>query len=187
MADAEIRIQPPAAATAPPAGASASPRPGLAVFRPESPYVALGLAVNFLMTKPAFARLRFGEWSRILVGQINRKHYCFAIDGRKEVQGFIGWAVTSRDKAEAWVEGRGGFSSQEGRDGDCVVFNAWAANSLAVNRFLLGEARKVIAGKETVYFKRYYDDGSTRPSRLAVNEFVTRHIERRRGATPARP
>jgi hypothetical protein len=43
------------------------------VFRPDNPYVALGLAVSHLMTKPAFATLRFGEWSRILVGQINRK------------------------------------------------------------------------------------------------------------------
>ena len=44
-------------------------RPELRVFRPDNPYVALGLAVNHLMTKPAFAALRFGEWSRILVGQ----------------------------------------------------------------------------------------------------------------------
>jgi hypothetical protein len=39
----------------------------LRVFRPKNPYVALGLAVNHLMTKPAFANLRFGDWSRILV------------------------------------------------------------------------------------------------------------------------
>jgi hypothetical protein len=32
------------------------------------------------MTKQAFATLRFGDWSRILVGQINRKHYYFAVD-----------------------------------------------------------------------------------------------------------
>ena len=60
-----------------------------------------------------------------------------------------------------------------------MVFNAWAASSLKVNRFLLGEARKVMQGKEYVYFKRYYKDGRTRPSRLSVNEFVSRHIERK--------
>ena len=54
---------------------AAAPRPDLELFQPESPYVALGLAVNHLMTKPAFANLRFGDWSRVLVGQINRKHY----------------------------------------------------------------------------------------------------------------
>jgi len=79
--------------------------PGLRVFLPDSAVVALGLAVNHLMTKPAFARQAFGDWARILVGQINRKHCCFAADG-KAVQGFAGWALVSRENAEAWVEGR---------------------------------------------------------------------------------
>jgi hemolysin-activating ACP:hemolysin acyltransferase len=89
-----------------------APRPDLKVFRPQNPYVALGLAVNHLMTKSAFANLRFGDWSRILVGQINRKHYCFAVDGNNQIQGFIGWAVTSKEKAEAWVEGPGHWPSR---------------------------------------------------------------------------
>jgi hemolysin-activating ACP:hemolysin acyltransferase len=139
----------------------ASP-PDLKVFRPQNPYVALGLATNHLMTKPAFAKLRFGNWSRILVGQINRKHYYFAVDGNDQIQGFMGWALTSKENAEAWVEGRGALSFADSLDGDCVVFNAWAANTGKVNRFLLGEARKVIAGKDTVYFKRFYKDGSVR-------------------------
>ena len=87
-----------------------APRPDLKLFRPQSPFMALGLAVNHLMTKPAFAKLRFGDWSRILVGQINRKHYCFAVDSKNQIQGFMGWALTSKEKAEAWVEGRGALS-----------------------------------------------------------------------------
>ena len=77
---------------APNAGSSAS---ALRLFRPDSPIVALGLAVNYLMTKPAFARLSFGDWSRILVGQINRKHYYFVMDDKK-MQGFVGWALATR-------------------------------------------------------------------------------------------
>ena len=42
------------------------PETDLKIFRPQNPYVALGLAVSHLMTKPAFAHLRFGDWSRIL-------------------------------------------------------------------------------------------------------------------------
>jgi hemolysin-activating ACP:hemolysin acyltransferase len=155
--------------------------PDLKVFRPPSPYVALGLAVNHLMTKPAFANLRFGDWSRILVGQINRKHYYFAVDSKNQIQGFMGWALTSQENAEAWVEGRGALSFADSLDGDCVVFNAWAANTGKVNRFLLGEARKVIAGKDTVYFKRFYKDGSVRPARLRVNGFVAQHLRRPNG------
>jgi hemolysin-activating ACP:hemolysin acyltransferase len=154
-----------------------APRAGLCVFRPDNPYVALGLAVNHLMTKPAFANLRFGDWSRILVGQINRKHYFFVVDDKKQIQGFLGWALTSKDKAEAWLEGRGGLSYEDSRDGDCIVFNAWAASTPAVNPVLLRAAREVMLGKDTAYFKRHYKDGSTRPIRLRVNDFVARHLE----------
>jgi hemolysin-activating ACP:hemolysin acyltransferase len=155
-------------------------RPELRVFRPDNPYVALGLAVSHLMTKPAFAALRFGEWSRILVGQINRKHYYFVVDGKNQVQGFLGWAVTSKDKAEAWVEGRGGLSyDDDSFDGPSIIFNTWVARNGKVNRFLLQEARKIIVGKDTVYFKRYYKDGSKRPVRLRVNDFVAQHLQQK--------
>ena len=157
-----------------------APPADLKLFRPQNPYMALGLAVNHLMTKPAFAHLRFGDWSRILTGQINRKHYYFAIDGKNQVQGFMGWAFASKDKAEAWVEGRGGLSFEDSQQGDCVIFNAWAASTPEANRFLVAQAREIIAGKDTVYFKRHYKDGSTRPVRLRVNDFVAHHLARRR-------
>ncbi|MGA7487221.1 MAG: toxin-activating lysine-acyltransferase [Xanthobacteraceae bacterium] len=157
----------------------------LKAFQPPNPYAALGLAVSHLMTKPAFAHLRFGDWSRILTGQINRKHYCFAVDGNNQIQGFLGWALASKEHAEAWVEGRGALSSADSRDGDCVILNAWAASTPEANRFLLLQARKVIDGKDTVYFKRHYKDGSTRPVRLRVNDFVARHLAREPAATLA--
>ena len=157
---------------------STKPRTELRAFRPDNSFVALGLAVNHLMTMPAFASLRFGEWSRILVGQINRKHYLFVIDEKNQVQGFLGWALATKANAEAWVEGRGGLSYQDSLDGECIIFNAWAGKGLRVNRFLLQEGRKVIADKEMVYFKRHYKDGTTRPARLTVNEFVTQHLEK---------
>lgn len=165
--------------------ASAPRAPGLRVFRPGSPAVALGLAVNHLMTKPAFARQPFGEWARILVGQINRGHYCFAVES-KAVQGFAGWALASREHAEAWVEGRRGLSYDDCVDGECLIFNAWSANSFRVHRFMVDEARKIIRDRETLYFKRYYDDGTTRPVRLNVNDFVGVHVDRKATrSTPA--
>ena len=153
----------------------------LKVFRPQSPSVALGLAVSHLMTKPAFSDLRFGDWSRILVGQINRRHYCFAVDSDHRIQGFIGWAVTSKENAEGWLEGRRALSFEDSLEGDCVIFNAWAASTPKVNRFLLGEARRIVAGKSTVYFKRHYKDGGVRQARLRVNDFVAHHIGRQNG------
>ncbi|HEV8679980.1 MAG TPA: hypothetical protein VGQ90_11435, partial [Stellaceae bacterium] len=166
-----------AAKAGPPAGE-------LRLVRPDNAIVALGLAVSYLMTKPAFARLPFGEWSRILVGQINRGHYCFVGDGSRQIQGFAGWALATREKAEAWVEGRRGLTYDDSKEGECLVFNAWVANNFRVHRFMVDEARKIIKDKETLYFKRHYPDGSTRPVRLNVNDFVATHIDRKTSATP---
>ena len=165
-------------------GGGAAGSAALRLFRPDKPVLALGLAVNHLMTKPAFANLGLGAWSRILVGQINRGHYAFVVDGDRRIQGFIGWALTTRDKAESWVEGRGTLSYEDCTDGDCVVFNAWSANSAAAHRFILQAARGIVKDKETIYFKRYYADGSSRPVRLSVNDFIGRHIERATSSSP---
>jgi hemolysin-activating ACP:hemolysin acyltransferase len=160
----------------------------LRLFRPDNPAAALGLAVNHLMTKPAFAKLQFGDWSRILVGQINRKHYCFAVDGEGRVQGFMGWALASEEHAKAWAEGTRPLTFEDSRGGDHVVVNAFSANSTKVTRFLVDEARRLFKGKTALYFKRHYKDGTTRIVHVPVNEFVAGHIERSnvcRAASPA--
>lgn len=158
--------------------ADAKTVPAVRIVKPANAAAALGLAVSHLMVKPAFANLKFGDWSRILVGQINRGHFCFAMDAENQIQGFMGWALASKEHAEGWVEGRRALTFEDSRDGDCMVINAWSANSNAVTRFLLGEARRVARDKTTVYFKRHYKDGTTRPVRVAVNAFVHSHIER---------
>lgn len=150
----------------------------LRLFRPGHPAAALGLAVSYLMVKPAFANLQFGDWSRILVGQINRKHYCFAVDGAGQVQGFMGWALASEEHAKAWAEGRRALSFEDSVGGDCVVVNAFAANSPKITRLLIGEARRIARDKTALYFKRHYKDGTRRAARIAVNAFVDGHIER---------
>jgi hemolysin-activating ACP:hemolysin acyltransferase len=156
----------------------ANPAPTLRIVRPDNPAAALGRAVSYLMTKPAFANLRFGDWSRILVGQINRKHYCFVVDGAGQVQGFMGWALASEEHAQAWAEGRRALTFEDSLAGDCMVVNAFAANSTRVTRFLIEEGRRVASSRAALYFKRHYKDGTTRASRVAVNAFVGGHIER---------
>jgi hemolysin-activating ACP:hemolysin acyltransferase len=158
--------------------ADATKTPALRIYRPANAAAALGLAVSHLMTKPAFANLKFGDWSRILVGQINRGHYCFALDADNQVQGFMGWALATQEHAEAWVEGKRGLSFEDSKAGDCMIINAWSATSTKVTRFLLAEARRIGNDKTTVYFKRHYKDGSTRPARVAVNSFVGTHLAR---------
>jgi hemolysin-activating ACP:hemolysin acyltransferase len=155
-----------------------APAPQLRLFRPANPGMALGLAVSHLMTKPAFARQAFGTWSRVLVGQVNRGHYYLVLDGCERVVGFLGWALTSETNAEAWVHGRASFSDADAHAGDCVVFNAWAADDGAVHRVILRAARAVVRDHRLIYFKRHYPDGGTRPMRLTVNAFIGAHLAR---------
>jgi hemolysin-activating ACP:hemolysin acyltransferase len=162
----------------------AGAKPSLRIFKPAGAAAALGLAVSHLMLKPAFAKLKFGDWSRILVGQINRGHYCFAVDADNQVQGFMGWALATREKAEDWVEGRRALTFEDSQNGDCMIINAWSANNTRVTRFLLAEARRIARGKSTVYFKRHYKDGTTRPARVSVNAYVKAHLERSAPQTP---
>ena len=150
----------------------------LRAWVPENPAISLGLAVEYLRKKPAFARLPFGEWSQVLVGQINRGHFSFVVDEQRQIRGFFGWALTSERLAEEWVEDRSGLSDADCRAGDCVIFNAWAAESFRAHRFMVDTGRKVIEGKRTLYFKRHYPDGHTRPVRLPATDFVASHLAR---------
>jgi hemolysin-activating ACP:hemolysin acyltransferase len=147
---------------------------------------ALGIAVNYLMDKPAFAALPFGDWSSVLVGQIHRKHYLFVIDAAQRVQGFIGWAVAAEAKAQAWLESRAPLSFADSQAGDCIVFNAWSADGARVHRFMLGEARRLAQGKRFIYFKRHYPGGQSRPVKLSANKFISGHLARNADARAAR-
>ena len=77
------------------------------------------------------------------------------------------------------MEGLHVLSYSDCLEGDCVIFNAWSANSTRGHRFPVDAARKLIMDRETVYFKRHYKDGSWRPVHLNVNDFVAEHISRK--------
>jgi hemolysin-activating ACP:hemolysin acyltransferase len=141
--------------------------------------MALGLAVEYLMKKPAFAKLPFGHWSRVLTGQIRRGHYVFVTDG-KRILGFGGWAAMSEAEAEAWISAAPGATEVPGDSGDCAAINAWAADTPAANDLLYAEAMKRTKDFRMVYAKREYEDGRTRPLRLR-----TRAVEQTGAAAAA--
>ncbi|MEL7488152.1 MAG: toxin-activating lysine-acyltransferase [Pseudomonadota bacterium] len=152
--------------------------------RDPNPFSALGRAVSYMMTKPAFANLKFGHWSRTLTGQINRNHYFFIVQN-KNVCGFIGWAMTSEQNADAWADAGASIDSKDGANGDCLVVNAWAADDDAVMAFSLQEAKRQIPRQaKRIYFKRFYKDGRVRVSRLDASKFVGKAV---RAETPAQP
>jgi hemolysin-activating ACP:hemolysin acyltransferase len=145
----------------------ASQPPTLSLHRPESRALALGLAVNHLMTKPAFMRIRFGELSQLLAGIVNRDHYFFVVDQTRQIQGFAGWALTSRRNAEDWLSGRRALESKDCVAGECIVMNAWSASTITTHRYMVREARKVLGDKDAIFFRRFYGDGRTRPVRIS--------------------
>ncbi len=152
--------------------------PELTAWRPSDPAAALGLAVDYLGRKPAFARLQFGEWSRTLYYQVSRKHYLFVIDRQRAVLGFLGWALTANELAETWIDGRSGLRNDECLTGDIVIINAWAADTPAAQQFLVETGRKLFGEKHSLFFKRYYPNGRWRAMRLSVNPFVGDHLAR---------
>ncbi len=160
----------PPAATADPV----SP-PALSAIRDRDRYRALGRAVSYLMTKPAFARLSFGHWSRILTGQVNRGHYFFVVRG-DAVVGFLGWAVTTEEKADRWLAGTHALKAEDSHAGDCILINAWAANDAEAHRFVIENLRRVGQGKRLLYGKRVYADGRVRNLKVPVSRFVPNHI-----------
>jgi hemolysin-activating ACP:hemolysin acyltransferase len=130
----------------------------------DNPATALGTAVGYLMTRPAFARLGFGTWTRVLVGQIGRRHYAFAYDA-DTVMGYAGWALANADEAEAWLSGEVGVPDDDGRTGDTLVVSAWAVSTPEAHQLLVEYLRRVGAGKNIVYGKRIYRDRHSRPIR----------------------
>lgn len=143
--------------------------------RLDDDYKALGVAVSLMMTEPGFARLPFGFWSKILVGQIRRKHYLLVSEG-KQVTGFLGWARTTEDIAERWLTQKGEITFEQSLAGDCILVNAWLAKTPATHQCLREQLRVVGRDARLLYGKRFYKDGRVRPIRMAVNDAVEGHI-----------
>ena len=150
----------------------------LELWNPGELRAALGLAVDYLSKKPVFARLPFGEWSRTLAHQVGRGQQLFVVDGGKRVLGYLGWAVTDAALAEQWLQGLSPLSDEQCRGGDCVILNAWAADSKEAAQLLVSAAREIFHDKSAIYFKRFYGDRRARPMRLSVNKFVASHLAR---------
>jgi len=155
-------------------------RPFLAIFQPDNKALSMGFAVEYLRRQKPFSELPFGSMSGTLVGQINRGHCLFVVDEEREVRGFIGWCLTTEEIGEAWIAGTDTPADEDYTEGDCVIINAWAADSKRIVRFMLNEGRKRLEGKRLIFFKRFYADGRRRPMRLAVTDFIDSHVRRSR-------
>lgn len=133
-------------------------------------YAAVGRAAGMLMIYPSFAQLPFGQITRILAGQINRKHYCFATKN-KEVVGFFGWALASEEACEHWLANNDDSLIGDGMAGDCVAFNIWHVDGKQTSRQAVLHFHEYFADKRKYFFRRSYDDGRMRPVRLVNSRY----------------
>jgi hemolysin-activating ACP:hemolysin acyltransferase len=148
----------------------------LRAVRDRNAFAAFGRAVSYLMNKENFRNQKFGQWSKILAGQINRGHYFLVVDPAGKMVGYAGWAYVDEAAARGWLNGGGDLPSTNCTDGDCIVVNAWAADDERINRFVLREVRKACIGKKTAFFKRVYEDGRVRPIELPFSEALDNHV-----------
>ena len=133
-------------------------------------YAAVGRAAGMLMVFPSFAHLPFGQITRILAGQVNRKHYCFSV-GDNGPTGFFGWALASEEAAEHWVSQNDDSLIGDGLEGDCVVFNIWHVDGKETSRAAVLHFHEYFSDKRKYFFKRSYNDGRVRPVRLVNSRF----------------
>ena len=143
----------------------------LRIFKPANPAAALGLAVSHLMIKPAFANLKFGDWSRILVGQINRGHYCFAVDADNQVQGFMGWALATKEQGRGLGRGPPRLSASR----TARTATAWSSM----------RGRRIRHGSRASCSRRRAASAATRPR--SISSATTRTAPRGRRASRSTP
>lgn len=85
--------------------------------------------------------------------------YAFAKRDGKAV-GFVGWGLTSPERAEAWIQQGTALKPEEVLNGPCVLIFGLQAISADMTRFLVRQLRDVVfPEKQAVYFIRDYGVG----------------------------
>lgn len=128
---------------------------------------ALGLIVEYLSRSPVFRAQYFGDWTGVLMGQINRDHYLIGWRGERMV-GFVGWARSDLQDAELWLDGKHNASSDNYIEGPCMIINAWMTDDESVMRFFRNCLQKDVIGVEWIFGKRVYQDGTVRKIRQPI-------------------
>lgn len=105
----------------------------IVVRKAPGPWVALGLAANFVARHEPFSRFPAADLVRTLSGQVHRGHYHFALDDSGKparVLGYFGWALYDDEEAERFAT-TGAAPPGERASGGTVL---WVMTAAAVDR-----------------------------------------------------
>jgi hemolysin-activating ACP:hemolysin acyltransferase len=127
---------------------------------------ALAVLVQLSLKAPAFAGQRFGLWARVLIGQVNRRHYLILLEDGRPV-GFGGWFPARKAEAEAWLVHNTDIPVAPDAEADCAIVNAFMAPSPQAARFLRDAMLEQGHQFSRLYGKRVMPDGRRRLVRLA--------------------
>ncbi len=134
----------------------------LTAYRPGKRMLALGLAVDHLMSKPVFSSFAFGPWSQALALHINTDCYFLVADERRRVFGMAAWSIVSKEAADAWLDHDRTPESADRRETGVVLMVVWSADNSNAHRLMWRAARQLFSGQQAMYFKRIYRNGRRR-------------------------
>jgi hemolysin-activating ACP:hemolysin acyltransferase len=139
------------------------------VLQDKNPFAACGRTIAYLMNVANFARMPFGNLSKLIVGQINRRHYFFMVDHAQQICGYCGWTQATHEQAERWLLDNVDITTENQMDGPVCVINIWQASTPHVNSAIVSALRQSInPASQLIVAKRFYRDGSIRPMRLPL-------------------
>lgn len=120
----------------------------------QRPMLALGIAANLLRRKPPFSNFNFGRMTGVLIGQIRRNHYLISFRNGQPV-GYVGWAVTTTEIAERWLNEGYTPKYHECITGDCCVLLTVYSESPDITLYEIRQARRRYPNHR-IYFMRDY-------------------------------
>lgn len=120
----------------------------------SDPAYALGRAVDLLRRVQPFASYEFGKFANVLMGQIKRQHYVFALEQDRAV-GYVGWALCNEKAAQAWITGQEVPGFSQCLSGDSWVGITFYAESTSVCRFQARWCREKYPGLKVFGIRDY--------------------------------
>jgi len=130
----------------------------------KDPRYALGYTTNLLMRVEPFASYHFGRFTKVLLGQIRRRHYLLTVAEGTAV-GYVGWALCTDEVARAWVHQNRVPSFEECRGGDCWVGITFYAATREVCLFQVRHLRQRYPGCKIAGIRDY--GARQRPTQLS--------------------
>lgn len=116
---------------------------------------SFGIVVDFVAKFAPFDTFEFGVMSKTLRFQlVQQTHMAGIVDGR--IEAYVGWIPTSKEIAEAWVNGEGPLNPVPSPD--AIAVTVLATSSPAYVLGLIKESKKVNVTK-SVFWKRSFNDG----------------------------